>query len=52
MAGLYLATLTRGVTSLNDVVDKLVFAYDQGLKPGGTGPRRRGGGAGFSAPLI
>lgn len=53
LAGVYLATLTKGVSSLNDTVDKLVFAYEPGLKPGGSGPRRRGGpGGGFGGPLM
>ena len=59
LAGLYLATLTRGVASLNKAVDKLLFAYEPSLKPGGGGARRRGGGAGgggggsgFAAPMM
>jgi hypothetical protein len=47
LAGLYLATLTRGLAALNDAVDRVAFAYESGLKPGGGGgPRRRGGGGG------
>ena len=43
LAGLYLATLTRGVAALNDAVDRLAYAHEAALKGG---PRRRGGGGG------
>jgi hypothetical protein len=52
LAGLYLATLTKGVAALNDTVDKMVFAFEPGLKSGGAGPRRRGGGGGFGGPVM
>ncbi|KAI8474994.1 MAG: COP9 signalosome subunit 6 [Monoraphidium minutum] len=53
LAGLYLATLTRGVSVLNETVDRVAFAYEPGMKPGGGGPRRRGGvGGGFGGTLI
>jgi hypothetical protein len=51
LAGLYLATLTRGLAALNDAVDRVAFAYEPGFKPGSGGARRRGGG-GFGGPLM
>jgi hypothetical protein len=43
MLALYLSTITKGIASINDVVDKVQLAYDRPGAGSGGGPPHHGG---------